>query len=140
MLTPALSISPWQETSACSCFGLPTAPGHSARTLRTLILQARPRHGYDSAPPGARRAARQEELQLCAACFGLLCCNPYPWYSRGRQRRQRREKREMASPFPGMDPYLERPDRWSGVHAGLIAVLREVLARQVAPRFFVDSE
>ena len=32
----------------------------------------------------------------------------------------------MTSPFPGMDPYLERPDRWSGVHAGLIAVLREV--------------
>jgi len=46
----------------------------------------------------------------------------------------------MASPFPGMDPYLERPDRWSGVHAALIAVMREMLARQVAPRFFVDSE
>jgi hypothetical protein len=46
----------------------------------------------------------------------------------------------MLSPFPGMDPYLERVDRWSGVHAGLIAVLRESLARQVAPRFFVDSE
>src|SRR5437764_5286845 len=59
---------------------------------------------------------------------------------RGRQRRQRREKRQMASPFPGMDPYLERPDRWSGVHAGLITVLREALSRQVAPRFFVDSE
>ena len=46
----------------------------------------------------------------------------------------------MPSPFPGMDPYLERPDRWSGVHAGLIAAMREALARQVAPRFFVDSE
>ncbi len=46
----------------------------------------------------------------------------------------------MPSPFPGMDPYLERPDRWSGVHAGLIAVTREVLTRAVAPRFFVDSE
>lgn len=46
----------------------------------------------------------------------------------------------MHSPFPGMDPYLERPDRWSGVHARLIAVLGEILARQVAPRFFVDSE
>jgi hypothetical protein len=39
-----------------------------------------------------------------------------------------------------MDPYLERPDRWSGVHARLIAVIGEMLARQVAPRFFVDSE
>jgi Protein of unknown function (DUF4058) len=46
----------------------------------------------------------------------------------------------MFSPFPGMDPYLERPDRWSGVHARLIAVIGEALARQVAPRFFVDSE
>ena len=46
----------------------------------------------------------------------------------------------MRSPFPGMDPYLERPDRWGGVHAGLIAVVREILSRQVAPRFFVDSE
>jgi len=39
-----------------------------------------------------------------------------------------------------MDPYLERPDHWSGVHARLIAVLGEILTRQVAPRFFVDSE
>ena len=46
----------------------------------------------------------------------------------------------MPSPFPGMDPYLERPERWSGVHARLIAIIGEVLARQVAPRFFVDSE
>ncbi len=46
----------------------------------------------------------------------------------------------MHSPFPGMDPYLERPDLWGGIHARLIAVLGEMLARQVAPRFFVDSE
>jgi hypothetical protein len=46
----------------------------------------------------------------------------------------------MHSPFPGMDPYLERADRWSGVHARLIAVLGEILTRQVAPRYFVDSE
>ena len=46
----------------------------------------------------------------------------------------------MPSPFPGMDPYLERAERWSGVHTRLIAVIGEILARQVAPRFFVDSE
>lgn len=46
----------------------------------------------------------------------------------------------MPSPFPGMDPYLERTERWSGVHTRLIAVIGELLARQVAPRFFVDSE
>jgi len=46
----------------------------------------------------------------------------------------------VRSPFPGMDPYLERADRWSGVHARLIAVIGELLTREVAPRFFVDSE
>ena len=46
----------------------------------------------------------------------------------------------MHSPFPGMDPYLERPDRWSGVHARSSAVLGEMLTWRVAPRFFVDSE
>lgn len=46
----------------------------------------------------------------------------------------------MPSPFPGMDPYLEDLSRWSGVHARLIAVIGEMLAPRVAPRFFVDSE
>lgn len=46
----------------------------------------------------------------------------------------------MASPFPGMDPYLEAPDLWGGVHTRLIAILGEMLARQVRPRFFVDTE
>lgn len=46
----------------------------------------------------------------------------------------------MPSPFPAMDPYLEQQARWSGVHSGLIAVLREALTRQVAPVYFVDSE
>jgi hypothetical protein len=46
----------------------------------------------------------------------------------------------MPSPFPGMDPYLESPSRWGGVHARLIAVLGEVLTRAIAPRFFVESE
>jgi hypothetical protein len=39
-----------------------------------------------------------------------------------------------------MDPYLEQPARWHGVHTRLIAVLGEVLMRQVPDRFFVDSE
>lgn len=29
----------------------------------------------------------------------------------------------MASPFPGMDPYLENPALWAGVHDGLIYTL-----------------
>ena len=35
----------------------------------------------------------------------------------------------MASPFPGMDPYLEGP-MWSMVHNSLI----EELARQLTPK------
>ncbi len=46
----------------------------------------------------------------------------------------------MPSPVPGMDPYLEQPSLWGGVHSGLISILREMLARQMGPRFFVDSE
>ena len=46
----------------------------------------------------------------------------------------------MRSPFPSMDPYLERPKQWGGVHTGLIAAMREILSRQVVPRFFVDGE
>ncbi len=33
----------------------------------------------------------------------------------------------MPSPFPGMDPYLEEPTLWLGVHAGLIAALESAL-------------
>ncbi len=46
----------------------------------------------------------------------------------------------MPSPFPGMDPYLESPVSWPGVHHELIAVVRELLARQLVPRYFVDVE
>lgn len=46
----------------------------------------------------------------------------------------------MRSPFPGMDPYLEEPLRWGGFHGVLIAVLGELLTKQVTPRFFVDSK
>src|SRR5438046_1647845 len=33
----------------------------------------------------------------------------------------------MPGPFPGMDPYLEDPTLWPGVHAGLIAGLEAAL-------------
>jgi hypothetical protein len=35
----------------------------------------------------------------------------------------------MASPFPGMDPYLE--DHWGDIHAALIGYMRDELSRQV---------
>ncbi len=41
----------------------------------------------------------------------------------------------MPSPFPGMDPYLERPGLWSDVHAGMITVIRDQLQMQITPRY-----
>lgn len=37
--------------------------------------------------------------------------------------------------FPGMDPYLEHPNRWPEVHYGLIAELQESLNRRITPRY-----
>ena len=34
----------------------------------------------------------------------------------------------MPSPFPGMDPYLEDPAIWPGVHAAMLAAVFERLA------------
>ncbi len=41
----------------------------------------------------------------------------------------------MPSPFPGMDPYLERTDLWPDFHNNLAPVLQELLNRQVQPRY-----
>ena len=46
----------------------------------------------------------------------------------------------MRSPFPGMDPYLEHPSLWPDVHNSLIAAIRDVLAPQVATRYYVGIE
>jgi hypothetical protein len=45
----------------------------------------------------------------------------------------------MHSPFPGMDPYLEDPGGWAGVHDALIAIMREMLNRQLGPGFIADG-
>jgi hypothetical protein len=45
----------------------------------------------------------------------------------------------MGSFFPGMDPYLEDPGGWAGVHDGLIARLRTELNRQLGPDFVADA-
>lgn len=44
------------------------------------------------------------------------------------------------SPFPGMDPYLEEPTRWPGVHTRLITLIADTLAPQLAPAFTVAIE
>ena len=46
----------------------------------------------------------------------------------------------MPPPFPGMDPYLEHPALWPGVHNGLIAALQLSLAPQLRPRYYVAIE
>jgi hypothetical protein len=44
----------------------------------------------------------------------------------------------MPSPFPGMDPYLENPALWGGVHDRLIVYMGEVLRPALPPGYYVD--
>lgn len=46
----------------------------------------------------------------------------------------------MPSPFPGMDPYLETPDRWRNVHSNLATEIQAQLAPLIRPRYYVDQE
>lgn len=46
----------------------------------------------------------------------------------------------MPTPFPGMDPYLEDPTLWPDVHNALIAAIRDALAPQIRPRYYVAIE
>jgi hypothetical protein len=43
----------------------------------------------------------------------------------------------MSSPFPGMNPYLEDPERWSGVHHWLITEIARSLIPQLRPKYIV---
>ena len=44
----------------------------------------------------------------------------------------------MPSPFPGMNPYLEHPALWPGVHQGLIGCMRATLNEMLSPRYVAD--
>jgi hypothetical protein len=46
----------------------------------------------------------------------------------------------MASPFPGMNPYLERPSVWTNFHDSFVPALRDALIGQVVPKYFVDIQ
>jgi len=46
----------------------------------------------------------------------------------------------MRCPFPGMDPYLERPALWSDFHDSLITYLREALQPLLRPRYVALSQ
>lgn len=43
----------------------------------------------------------------------------------------------MASPFPGMNPYLEQPEIWRDFHDSFIPALRDAITLQVRPHFTV---
>ncbi len=46
----------------------------------------------------------------------------------------------MASPFPGMDPYLEQPAFWSSFHTRFMVAIADALDAQLFPRYYVDVE
>ncbi len=46
----------------------------------------------------------------------------------------------MPNPFPGMNPYLETPMRWSNMHGRLIAVLMDELDTKLPPGYSVNIE
>jgi hypothetical protein len=46
----------------------------------------------------------------------------------------------MSSPFPGMNPYLEHPELWPGVHHWLIINLAQALVPQLRPKYRVAVE
>src|SRR5437870_288641 len=43
----------------------------------------------------------------------------------------------MPSPFPGMDPYIERPAIWPDFHFTFMAYIKSALLPQVRPRYAV---
>jgi hypothetical protein len=46
----------------------------------------------------------------------------------------------MPTPFPGMDPYLEKSSLWPGVHSRLIVALADELTPQLEPKYYVAIE
>lgn len=46
----------------------------------------------------------------------------------------------MPTPFPGMDPYLERPGLWEEIHTGLIVAMQQHLAPLAQPGYRVAIE
>jgi hypothetical protein len=46
----------------------------------------------------------------------------------------------MPGPFPGMDPYLEDPKYWKGVHHQIISVCFELLNQTLPPSFAAQIE
>jgi hypothetical protein len=46
----------------------------------------------------------------------------------------------MASPFPGMNPFLEDPEFWSAVHNRLIVAIADDLVDHLTEKYRVEIE
>ena len=46
----------------------------------------------------------------------------------------------MASPFPGMDPYLEQPAFWSSFHSRLIVAMADAIEAELDSQYYVEVE
>ncbi len=46
----------------------------------------------------------------------------------------------MASPFPGMNPYLEHPAFWSSFHIRLIVAIADTLAPDLRPKYYIEVQ
>lgn len=46
----------------------------------------------------------------------------------------------MPGPFPGMDPYLESPERWPSVHSAMITYLFDALDDVLPPGYAASLE
>lgn len=46
----------------------------------------------------------------------------------------------MPNPFPGMNPYLEHPEIWPGIHLLLISEMTRFLSPQLRPKYRVAVE
>ena len=46
----------------------------------------------------------------------------------------------MVGPFPGMDPYLEAPGLWPGVHNSIVYCLRSALNHKLPPNYVANIE
>src|SRR4051794_22191301 len=47
---------------------------------------------------------------------------------------------QMDTPFPAMDPYLEHPVLWEGLHAQLIPAIANQLQPRLDPRYVTSIE
>ncbi len=46
----------------------------------------------------------------------------------------------MASPFPGMDPYIEQPTFWSSFHFRLIGAIAAAIEPQLSRDYYIEVE